>query len=80
MPESLYKYLAADHGRLSGLLDRAIAVPGQIDMVSYDAFRGGLLRHIAMEERTLFRAVTALDTINVIWYACCLRSPSAFFE
>lgn len=57
MAESIYQYLAADHDRLDGLLDRATTVSGVIDMVSYDAFRGGILRHIAMEERTVFPAI-----------------------
>ncbi len=59
--ESLYRYLASDHDRLDGLLDRATAVPGRIDQESYDAFRAGLLRHIAMEERTAFPAIVRLQ-------------------
>lgn len=57
MPESLYYYLASDHDRLGGLLDRAISAPGAIDRKPYDAFRAGLLRHIAMEERIVFPAL-----------------------
>jgi hypothetical protein len=57
MSENLNQYLAADHERLDRLLQQATAVPGSIDRISYDAFRGGLLRHIAMEERTLFPAI-----------------------
>ncbi len=57
MAESIYQYLAADHDRLDGLLDRATTVSGVIDMVSYDAFRSGILRHIAMEQRTVFPAI-----------------------
>lgn len=53
----LSEYLAADHDRLDGLLRRATSDAGAIDMGSYDAFRGGLLRHIAMEERSVFPAV-----------------------
>lgn len=57
MPESLYHYLSSDHNRLNGLLDRATSGPGAIDQKPYDAFRAGLLRHIAMEERILFPAI-----------------------
>ncbi len=57
MPESLYRYLASDHNRLDGLLDRAISARGAIDQNPYDAFRAALLRHIAMEERILFPAI-----------------------
>lgn len=61
MPLTISRYLATDHDRLDGLLSRAAAVPGQFDQVAYDAFRGGLLRHIAMEERTLFPAILRFD-------------------
>ena len=60
MPETIDQYLAADHDRLDRLLRQAVALPASIDGSSYDAFRGGLLRHIAMEERTLFPAVLRL--------------------
>lgn len=61
MPENVNQYLAGDHDRLDALFQRATAVPGAIDRASYDAFRGGLLRHIAMEERTLFPAILRLE-------------------
>jgi hypothetical protein len=48
-------YLAADHARLRTLLVRATADPSRIDHAAYDDFRAGLLRHIAMEEKVLFR-------------------------
>ncbi len=59
--ESLSQYLAADHDRLDGLLDRATADPERIDQEAYGAFRAGLLRHIAMEERAAFPAVARLQ-------------------
>jgi hypothetical protein len=59
MESSVYGFLADDHDRLEGLLDRATAVPGMIERESYDAFRRGLLRHISMEEKALFPAVAA---------------------
>ncbi len=51
---TIYQYLAADHARLDELLARAVADPEHIDQASYAQFRGGLLRHIAMEEKVLF--------------------------
>ncbi len=61
MPGSLYEYLASDHDRLEGLLNLATSVPGPVDRKPYDAFRAGLLRHIAMEERILFPAIARLQ-------------------
>jgi hypothetical protein len=44
--------LRRDHERLDGLLRAAVA--GQaIDIAAYEAFRGGLLRHIGIEEKIL---------------------------
>ncbi len=59
MESSVYRFLADDHDRLEGLLDRAAAVPGVIERASYDVFRRGLLRHISMEEKVLFPAIAA---------------------
>jgi hypothetical protein len=53
--EDLSRHLVADHQRLAALLERAIASP-DIDMRSYDEFRRGLLRHIAIEEKILLPA------------------------
>jgi hypothetical protein len=52
----IHRYLTADHVRLRALLERATASPSRIDRSAYDEFRPGLLRHIAMEEKVLFRA------------------------
>ena len=57
MRQGVFDILAVDHDRLDGLLRQATAVPGLIDRNAYDAFRSGLLRHIAMEERILFPAL-----------------------
>jgi hypothetical protein len=51
---TIHEYLAEDHARLDALLATAVANPQRIDDESYRAFRGGLLRHIAMEEKVLF--------------------------
>jgi hypothetical protein len=52
----LARFLADDHGRLDDLLGRALARPGRVDRGAYDAFRAGLLRHIALEEKILLPA------------------------
>lgn len=50
-------FLTADHRRLEALLDAALASPGELLREPYDAFRAGLLRHIALEEKILLPAV-----------------------
>jgi hypothetical protein len=49
----LQRFLEEDHARLDALLARADASAERIDLPAYEAFRAGLLRHIAMEERVL---------------------------
>jgi hypothetical protein len=49
----LFRFLANDHARLDALLHRAGADPTAIDGDAYAAFRAGLLKHIAMEEKVL---------------------------
>lgn len=56
MAGPITSYLSEDHDRLDGLLQRALARPGEVDLESFGAFRGGLLRHIGMEERILLPA------------------------
>jgi hypothetical protein len=53
VPGAIHRFLADDHVRLAGLLDRAVADPAVIDGPAFAAFRAGLLRHIAMEEKVL---------------------------
>jgi hypothetical protein len=48
----LHEFLRRDHARLDELLHRASSGP-EVDLESYETFRGGLLRHIAMEEKVL---------------------------
>jgi hypothetical protein len=55
-PGPLYRFFADDHRRLDGLLERSTAVPGCVDPVLFEEFRGGLLRHIGMEEKLLLPA------------------------
>jgi Hemerythrin HHE cation binding domain len=56
MPGPLYRFLADDHARLDGLLQRAVADAGEINHAAYAEFRAGLLRHIGMEEKVLLPA------------------------
>lgn len=53
MAGPIHAFLARDHARLDELLLRAVADPEVVDREAYDEFRGGLLRHIAMEEKVL---------------------------
>lgn len=53
----IHGFLSADHRRLETLFERATADPETIDLPVYERFRAGLLRHIAMEEKTLIPAV-----------------------
>jgi hypothetical protein len=46
-------FLTADHVRLDALLAQSERADGTIDTDVYAEFRQGLLRHIAMEEKTL---------------------------
>jgi len=59
MTGSVYRYLAEDHRRLEQLLDRATRDLSRIDAAAFLEFRGGLLRHISMEEKILLPAARA---------------------
>jgi hypothetical protein len=48
MPGAVHDFLSRDHERLDALLAHA-----DVDPDAYAAFRAGLLRHIAMEEKVL---------------------------
>jgi hypothetical protein len=52
----LYRFFAADHRHLDELLRRAVEGTGALDSAAFEAFRAGILRHIAMEEKVLFVA------------------------
>jgi hypothetical protein len=56
----LYRYLADDHDRLDSLLQQATANPDRVEMTPYGEFRKGIVRHIAMEEKTVFPAIARL--------------------
>jgi hypothetical protein len=59
MAGPILEFLAADHARLDALLDRAVGPAGDVDLALYGAFREGLLRHIALEEKVLLPAARA---------------------
>ena len=56
MDGPLYRFFADDHRRLDALIRRAGADPPRVDLVAFDAFRAGILKHIAMEEKRLIPA------------------------
>jgi hypothetical protein len=56
MPGPLTTFLAGDHTRLDGLLQRAMTATGAVDRAAAAEFRAGLLRHISLEEKILLPA------------------------
>ncbi len=56
-PTTIAAFLAEEHVRLDGLLRAAVRDPGALDLGAFGAFRAGLLRHIAVEEKVLFPAI-----------------------
>jgi hypothetical protein len=56
-PGPIAAHLSADHRRLEALLGEAVAAAPAVDRAPYDAFRAGLLRHIALEEKILLPAL-----------------------
>jgi len=61
MSKSLYEYLANDHKRLDSLLEQAGSKGSHVDTRIYEEFRKGLLRHISIEEKIAFPAVSRLQ-------------------
>jgi hemerythrin HHE cation binding domain-containing protein len=59
MTGTIQQYLSDDHRRLEEALDRATKTAGRIEPEAYWEFRGGLLRHIGMEEKILLPAAQA---------------------
>ena len=58
--DSIRDILAWDHDRLDALMARAVANPSEIDILAYEDFRGGLLKHVGMEEKILLPAIQRL--------------------
>ena len=73
MPGKIYRYLADDHARLEGLLQRVTARPDSLDSEPYAAFRAGLLKHIAMEEKILLPAAQRMRGGEPLALAARLR-------
>lgn len=61
MNKPLHKFFTDDHNRLDKLLNKATENPDEIEMNYYHQFRTGLLRHIKMEEKTLFPAAKKVN-------------------
>jgi len=57
LPDWIANNLSADHRRLDALLSQAVADPERFDHEAFAAFRAGLLRHIALEEKILIPAL-----------------------
>jgi hypothetical protein len=57
MDGPIWTFFAEDHRRLDALLESAVAEPGDIEGSAFDAFRAGLLKHIAVEEKILMPAI-----------------------
>jgi hypothetical protein len=60
MQGKIYRYLADDHARLDGVLQRATDYADRIEPSAFAEFRAGLLKHIAMEEKILLPAAQRL--------------------
>ena len=73
MSGSVYRYLADDHRRLEKLLDHATRDSTHIDAATFLEFRGGLLRHISMEEKILLPAARAACGGKPLPIAAALR-------
>ncbi len=65
--------LTADHARLDALLTKAERRDGTVDAAVYADFRQGLLRHIAMEEKTLLPYVRRKRGGEALPIAAALR-------
>ncbi len=56
MKKPLHQFFENDHRQIDIFLNKAIEHPNEIDMTYYHQFRTRLLRHIKMEEKSLFPA------------------------
>ena len=59
VPGHISTWFATDHARLEELLRRSMAVTDRLDRAAFEEFRGGLLRHIALEEKFLLPRIRA---------------------
>jgi hypothetical protein len=56
----LHEYFTNDHQELDELFKQAVIGTGEFDLEKYGKFRGGLLKHIKMEETILFPLLNKL--------------------
>ena len=61
MNKTLYQFFTEDHHSIDNLLNKATEQPGAIELNYYHQFRTRLLRHIKMEEKTLFPAAKKVN-------------------
>lgn len=61
MNKPLHQFFTNDHHRIDKLLNKATEQPDEINQEYYHQFREGLLRHIKMEEKTLFPAAKKVN-------------------
>jgi len=73
MSGPIAQFLGEVHARLDALLARAVAAQPAIDREAFAAFREGLLRHIAVEEKLLFPALRAARGGEELPYSRRLR-------
>src|SRR5680860_1871527 len=61
MDKPLHQFFEKDHRQIDMFLNRAIERPNKIEMDYYLQFRARLLRHIKMEEKSLFPAAKKVN-------------------
>tara|TARA_R110000868_G_scaffold144150_1_gene362914 strand:- start:35582 stop:36097 length:516 start_codon:yes stop_codon:yes gene_type:complete len=61
MNRPLHQFFEKDHRQIDLLLKKALEKPNEIEMDYYHQFRTRLLRHIKMEEKTLFPAAKKVN-------------------
>ncbi|MEW5851262.1 MAG: hemerythrin domain-containing protein [Myxococcota bacterium] len=77
MPGTITEFMREDHARLDRLLDRAVADPHAFDHAAFETFRGGILRHIGMEEKILVPELRCRLRGEVVPHARRLRVEHA---
>jgi hypothetical protein len=70
----LSRFFISDHRRLDETLRSATAIAGHVDPGRFEEFRGGLLRHIGMEEKVLLPAARRAQGGQALSVARLLRA------
>lgn len=73
MNKPIFEFFTNDHRRIEGILEKAIADINNIDNELYQEFRKGMLTHIKMEEKGLFKAAQEANGGEPVSYAKQLR-------